>query len=193
MSDEKDGQNPLDEILNDKNRKKDDTANESGGLLARWWRTILYDSKITESKFTSLLKTYLMVRDPNNNKVAANNNLGSYHKKLAQGDMTWKTFIEALKILNIFRIDISIKLHWSNGRKTTHNFSAILATEEYRRKYNAYWNKFHGVQPIDAEYLKTLKNQEINGKGEYFDEYQYKLKRNKQFRNKESEEGDTNE
>ena len=157
MSQKNTGENPLDRIFQSGNMRIEETQSSSGGLLARWWRQIMKDLNIDAINFSERLTHYLEITKQNSNRVAASNACGSFNKKLADSEFTWKVFLEAIKLLGIWKIEFSIKLHHVDGNTSTHSIDALLMNDEMKSKYLELWNSQHGVHPVNEEYLETLR------------------------------------
>lgn len=151
------GENPLERIFQSENMRIDETQSSSGGLLARWWREMLKNLNFDIISFSERLTHYLEITKQTSNRVAASNARGSFNKKLADSEFTWKVFLEAIKILGVWKIEFSIKLHHIDGNTSSHSIDALLMNEEMKTKYIDRWNQYHGVHPVNNEYLETLK------------------------------------
>lgn len=153
------GENPLDRVLDDANKKMDEGQSTSGGLLAKYWRQIMADLRMGSISFNERIQQYLELIYPGSNKIAASNARGSYNKKFAAPEFTWKVFLEALKVMGVWKIEFSVKLHHIDGKTTTHVTDALLMNSEQRRKFEDKWNATHGVHPIKKEELERLEAQ----------------------------------
>lgn len=153
------GENPLDRVLDDKRKKIDEAQSKANGLLARFWRQIMYDLKMGSITFNERLQQYLEIIYPGENKIAASNARGSYNKKFASPEFTFKVFLEALKVMGVFKIEISFKLHHIDGKVTTHVMDALLMNDESRKEFTDKWSQTHGVHQVDPEELKRLEAQ----------------------------------
>lgn len=172
IKDNEPGKNPLEPILSVDNKRQLETNSTPGGVLARFWRTIVADLKINPIKFSELLSRYLFVTH-NENLISANNARGSYHKKLAEKEFTWKVFLEGLRILGAYRIEFHIKIFNIDGHESTHSLNVLLSTDEDVEKFKKEWAKDHGIHQVDEKYLESLKSMrkdDIPTDLPYFDE-----------------------
>ena len=179
------GNNPLEPILADMKKKQHETSSTAGGILSRLWRLVMSDLKISPMKFNELITSYLRVIHPGDNHVSANNARGSYNKKLAGKELSWKTFLEGLRIMGAYKVEISLKLTKIDGHESIHSLVTMLSSEEDVAKFREEWAKYHGIHPLNKEYIEILKSgQDRDTTIHYFDEEVYKLEN-------EDAEGDT--
>lgn len=98
-----------------------------GGLLAKFWRTIMFDCGLHDfDRYNDLMARYIQktYNDPNRNeRSSARASLG---KELMKDSITWKTFIKGLNFLGVLRFELNITLHHANGKVTQHQVKAIL-------------------------------------------------------------------
>ena len=176
------GENPLDPILNSPDKKSKETNSSAGGILARWYRTILHDLKITGTRFSESLSRYLEIIYPNNN-LAASNARGSFHKKFSEPEFTWKVFLEGLRVLGVEKVDFNITLHNADGSKSTHSLDVLLMGKEDTLRYLQEWRKDHGIHTADPEYLKVLEEQrqkvkqDIQSNIDYYADSMHKIRK----------------
>ena len=159
MTEKNVGENPLDRILSDSNKKINDTQSSAGGLLAKWWRTIMHDLHYSTITFSEKLSHFLELEFPGNNKISASNARGSYHKKFASPEFTWKVFLEGLKVIGVWKIEFSMKLYHIDGKETIHTVNALLMNQDDKEKYREKWDKYHGVNTVDEETIHMLEEQ----------------------------------
>lgn len=106
---------------------KDIVTGSVGGLLAKFWRTIMADCGLHDfNRYEYLMARYVQkaYNDPNRNEKASAR--ASLSKELMKDSITWKTFIKGLNFLSVLRFELSITLHHANGKVTQHKVNAIL-------------------------------------------------------------------
>lgn len=147
----------MDKILSDKNKGQDSTEASPGGVLARLWRQILFDLRISSLKWHSLIGDYInslrkkelgnpstQSLDENENRSPTNISLrGTLNKEMAGPSLTYKTFLKGLSILGAIKIKMSIEITWANKNKTTHSLNVNLVTdEEADERYRNYEQRY---------------------------------------------------
>lgn len=100
-----------------------------GGVLARLWRTIVRDLNIPLGQFEIHLTQFVnnARRGIDSSKVANYFNRGNLRRELVKPSMTFKVFIKALKVLNVERFDLSIKIYKKNGTSSVHQTSVDIS------------------------------------------------------------------
>lgn len=153
------GENPLDHLFQDPNLRQSETQSSANGLLARWWRTIVADLHITAISLSERMQHYLEISHPSENRIAASNARGSFNKKLAGSEFTWKVFLEGLKTIGTWKIDFQIKLYNIDGNESVHTLSALLMNDEQVKAFRERWSKEHGIHEVDSNYIENLRKQ----------------------------------
>lgn len=101
---------------------RDKGAGEASGVLAKLFRQILLDRKITPLHWSNLMMRYL--DDPRNgvprdvkDKSSARGNL---NKELVRPRMTWKVFRKGLRFLGPRWVRFEVHFGWENGETSIH-------------------------------------------------------------------------
>ena len=121
----------LNDLLNDRNKGIEETRG-LGGILAKLWRKVLYDTSMENSRLEYHLSRYVerarhnMV-DPS---VAGYYNKGNLRRELAKPALTWKVFIKALRVIDVVHIEIGIKLKHRGGKITLHGVNVNISDDE---------------------------------------------------------------
>lgn len=102
----------MERLLNDPDKGVDKTYG-ANGVLSSFWRTILRNLNITGPRFSSLLQDYIMDSRHGvpNNRMDQTSMRGNLTKEFAKPQLTWKVFMKALRFLQIYKIDLTIKTY----------------------------------------------------------------------------------
>lgn len=135
-------------------------SNTPGGFLSKTFLALLERclavsfSRIDEDanmlfKWNSLLTCFL--EDPKNavpqNQVALQAAKGNLYKELFKGEMSWKVFIKACRVLQATKIEFNFKLHLASGKQIDYTTNMNLGP--------AYTGQDAPVpEPISPEVLK---------------------------------------
>lgn len=106
-----------------------------GGILARLWRIILYDRYLTNqgrynlSLLDSYCQEYVRRQQATLTTESASNyiNAGNLRRELYSPKHTWRTFIKALKVIQVNHLKITVTLTFKNGQRTEHFTEVKLA------------------------------------------------------------------
>lgn len=113
--------NGLTEMLEDPQKQLTKTYGVNG-ILARLFRTMLRDRKIGGYKFALLMNQFLS--DPRNkipdNKKDQTSNRGNLNKEFQKGEMTWKVFFKALRLMRVVKFEITLHAVYENGDESWH-------------------------------------------------------------------------
>lgn len=95
-----------------------------GGVLARLFRQVLFDLNINTQVYGSLLTS--LVKDPNtgvsDNSKDRSSAIGNYSKHFSKPWMSWKKFVEALRLLQFEDVEIILRgKSRLTGRITEHS------------------------------------------------------------------------
>ena len=92
-----------------------------GGILARLWRTILYDKNIKPSYFELLLNEFIIKakRRIPDNRVSKLFTRGNLRREFEKPTMTFKVFMKGLKLLNVKKVTFAVKLEYSSNKEPT--------------------------------------------------------------------------
>jgi hypothetical protein len=118
MSEENEKNKNIYSLLNSSDKKE----NEARNVLSKLFRRICRECNILPSRYDMLMKKYL--DDPRNKipkegkkRSSDRNNL---NKELARDDMTYNTFLKALRLLAPERVKLTVSLEWRAGIVTEH-------------------------------------------------------------------------
>lgn len=107
-------------------------SNNESGVLAKLWRKILIENNL-ENALPLLINMYIKNNDETDGRslTVKKKNKSTLTSNITATDMTFKTFLDLVfRLLKVTKIDISVKLTFSNGRETTHSVSAIPANNQ---------------------------------------------------------------
>lgn len=133
-----------------------------GGILARLFRQMLMDFNINGSKYSSLLLHFMddPVNNIPNNRVDRASRIGNFNKEFGKPSMSWKKFIEAVRLLQ-FHDDVELIIRGTsrlNGQVTEHKTKFKLGGYRGREDDD-------DVELIDEkEILGNSENNELSGK-----------------------------
>jgi hypothetical protein len=121
--------NQLTAMLEDPERQLTRTYGVNG-ILARLFRTMLRDLKIGGYKFSLLMNQFLS--DPRNNipnnKKDQTSNRGNLNKEFQKGQMTWKVFFKALRLMRIARFKLILEVEREGGEVSFHTVPVDMAS-----------------------------------------------------------------
>lgn len=92
------------------------------GILARLFRTILFDEDITPFKYMDLMDDFIRNAQAGApiNRVDLTSWRGNLTKELGKEQMSWKVFCKALRFLQAVKIEFRVFIHWRTGRVSSH-------------------------------------------------------------------------
>lgn len=107
-------------------------VNTAEGVLARLFRQILYDLRVSPMRWSANMTRYL--DDPRNN-IPKNSrdrasSRGNLNKALRKPKMTWKVFRQALMFLGPIRARFIVELDWRDRPTTVHALELHNSSEE---------------------------------------------------------------
>lgn len=109
----------LKEVVYDSDKQVGNARN----ALAKLFRTILLERRITHQNVDHYLQRYL--NDPNNyiskNSKDRSSERGNLLKQLGKDTITWKIFIKGLKLLRPRQVKFIIEFTGQDGDKTIHS------------------------------------------------------------------------
>lgn len=127
-------ENEMSKVLTSPN-KGVDRVKGIGGVLAGLFRKILWDLNVDPQMYGSLLTD--LIRDPRsgvpNNRRDRSSAIGNYSKHFSKPWMSWKKFVEALRLLQ-FEDDVTITVTGTSRitkEKTSHYFNFNLGDYSY--------------------------------------------------------------
>ena len=93
-----------------------------GGILARLWRIMLDELKVSPNRFESLLTDFITDarRAVPDNRVTLHLTRGNFRRELSNDTMTFKVFVNAMKFLKIAQFKLVLVLVHTTGRQTLH-------------------------------------------------------------------------
>lgn len=91
-------QSPMEEILNDPNKKISEPRGPRGAL-ARLWRQILADHHVNPGMFNALMNDFITDARNGvpNNRLAQTSARGNFTKEFHRKRMTWAVFVKGLR------------------------------------------------------------------------------------------------
>lgn len=98
-------------------RLADYGQSQTNDALARFWRGLMYDMKMSPNMFSKLLTRYVLHPSnaiPDDKKAIVRGNLP---KALLKGKLTWDSLCRGLRVLEADKADVYIVLH--RGKKRT--------------------------------------------------------------------------
>jgi hypothetical protein len=108
------------------------------GILARLFRTILYDEDITPFRYMDLMDAF--IREGQSgvpvNRVDLTSWRGNLTKELGKEQMSWKVFCKALRFLQIIKIEFQITAYWKKGKVTKHATWVDFGSKEALNELN---------------------------------------------------------
>lgn len=123
-------------MLNDPSKK----VGESNNILARLFRTVIFDLNISHEQLSRNIGNYL---NRQQSSVARSvkeqtRERGNLVKELAQDALTWKNFIKGLQVLNPVSAEIKLTLKWGRGHETEHKVHIAVrpSDDDFNRTYN---------------------------------------------------------
>lgn len=118
-------------VLNRIDKGERETEASPNGVLARFWRVLLKDLRVSMDIWNQKVSEYIEVYLPTN---AARNEImnarSMINKELAESTITFKVFMTGLKVLGILRVRIILKADWPTGKTTEHSLDIKLAKDE---------------------------------------------------------------
>lgn len=100
--------------------------------LARLVRTVFADLNIRPNRFFMMLNQYL--NDPLNGlhtPEKRSSERGNIQKEFAKNQITFKTLVKILRVLNAKRVGITLTLEWHDGTVTQHSeFTDVMSSSE---------------------------------------------------------------
>lgn len=123
--------NPMMKLLTAPDKGISQTSGPNG-ILARLFRTILYDEDVGPFKYVDLMDSFIRENQSGIpvNRVDLTSWRGNLTKELSNDRISWKVFCKALRFLRILRVDFKITAYWRDGHVTTHTTHVELQTME---------------------------------------------------------------
>lgn len=99
-----------------------------GGILARLWRTILFDRGVKSSLFEMLLTDFINSARKKipDNRVSKLFTRGNLRRELERPTMTFKVLMKGIKLLKVVKLTVAVELEFANGSKSLHQTSVDL-------------------------------------------------------------------
>ena len=120
--------NELNDLLEHENKK----IYEAHGVLARLYRQILFETRVTPRHMDRLLQ--LWVADPRNaipdDGKSRSTERGNLIRELSSRDLTWRVFLKGIRLLRPIDIHLEVHLRWSRKKVTIHGFTMRLTDIE---------------------------------------------------------------
>ena len=99
-------------------------SKKEGGVLAHLWRKIIKDNNYSLPILYNLIDKYVAKTDRMKSRVknVKRKARSTLEMNISDGDMTIKTFFDLIfNLLNVKKVDITIKLTYPNGMETIHS------------------------------------------------------------------------
>lgn len=131
------------------------------GILTKLFRQMLQDLNIGPARFGKYLQDYIMDSRygvPNNKKDQTSMR-GNLVKDFSKPEMSWNVFCNALRFLQIVKIEFAVKAYHANGQTSLHsvvaNFGKRSDTAEFQKQLNQEDSSYipEYVQCLDPEPL----------------------------------------
>lgn len=108
----------LQDMLVDPDKK----VNESTNILAKLFRTVLYDLNVDYGQLNRNIIAYLDKQQLSVKKSAKEQTRekGNLVKELSSNSLTWNNFVKGLQVINPVSAEIRLTLRWRRGRETIH-------------------------------------------------------------------------
>lgn len=108
----------LQEMLVDPDKK----VHESTNILAKLFRTVLYDLNVDYSQLNRNIIAYLDKQQLSVKKSTKEQTRekGNLVKELSSNSLTWNNFVKGLQVINPISAEIRLTLRWRRGRETIH-------------------------------------------------------------------------
>ena len=98
---------------------------KEGGLLAKIWRDIV-DKNYLIHKFDHIITEYVSENNSKANMIRRKNK-HSLITNVCSPEMTWKVFLENIKLARFKSMEITVKVTDQNGHSTTHTLPINMA------------------------------------------------------------------
>lgn len=108
----------LQDMLVDPDKK----VNESTNILAKLFRTVLYDLNVDYGQLNRNIIAYLDKQQLSVKKSVKEQTRekGNLVKELSSNSLTWNNFVKGLQVINPVSAEIRLTLRWRRGRETIH-------------------------------------------------------------------------
>lgn len=109
----------LQDMLVDPDKK----VNESTNILAKLFRTVLYDLNVDYGQLNRNIIAYLDKQQLSVKKSVKEQTRekGNLVKELSSNSLTWNNFVKGLQVINPVSAEIRLTLRWRRGRETIHS------------------------------------------------------------------------
>lgn len=126
--------NPMIKLLTAPDKGVSQTSGPNG-ILARLFRTILFDENITPFKYMDLMDSFTKETKSGVpiNRVDLTSWRGNITKELSNDRISWKVFCKGLRFLRIIRLEFSLRAIWHDGHISKHSTSVDLSSKEALR------------------------------------------------------------
>lgn len=92
----------------------DRRVNSTSDPLARIFRRLLLDGNITPSTMSILMDRYIRKKSKNNSATRLTDK-ANYTSGLFKPQITFKSLLRGFKILDLTKVEITVRAHWKNG------------------------------------------------------------------------------
>lgn len=130
--------NPMMKLLSSPDKGISQTHGPNG-ILARLFRTILFDENITPFRYMDLMDAFISEGQSGVpvNRVDLTSWRGNLTKELGKDQMSWKVFCKALRFLQVWKVEFRVTAYWRSGKVTEHatwvDFGSKEAIEEMNK------------------------------------------------------------
>lgn len=111
-------------------------TNKINNALAKLLRGTFEKLHVTTSRFTELIRQYIIKANIPVNMKKISSARGNIKKELLNDSISWKVFVKGLVFLNVWRFAVTIRLYHVNGKVTEHVRCVVLDTD-YQDNYES--------------------------------------------------------
>ena len=123
--------NDLHELLLSSTKKVEETVGLNG-VLARLWRTILFDLSLNIGRMDHCLNKHIEKARKNTRDPGASEhyNKGNLRRALAKPEMTFKVLVTALRVIGVKRLRMGVELTHEHRDKTLHQVIVDVSDDD---------------------------------------------------------------
>jgi len=104
-------------------------SNTPQGVLAKLWRKVITENNLQNS--LGYLVTRYVVANSDESRTLRNKTRSTLESDISSKEMTWKKFVHLVfNYLGAIKMDIAIKLYFTNGTTSMHNISMTVSENE---------------------------------------------------------------
>ena len=113
-----------------KNKPASVNGSSPGALLAKLFRTILFDLGIDNARYAELMQRYISKANHSANQIDKQEARSRLSRDLMSPAMTIKTLFKGFHFLAFKRITFTISGEHHNGKITSHSVSCVIYDDE---------------------------------------------------------------